>query len=171
MPPLVARAAQITLLTPSLEQLGAEVTAPASFAQPDQVEPLNSLTISPLEKPRAAQTTFPLGSGAHDGSEFTVVLPIDVNGPHAARDGCVARPTNNRQQQKMRTTFMTIFSRQKLCSLQYCGIRRLGARKFDIYFLLVTGMQRSGNGLHTVDTRYGPLGGHTPSLTSLRHKQ
>jgi len=83
----VARAAQITLLTPSLVQLGADVTAPASFVQPVHVEPSNLFTIRVLAKLRAEQTTIPPGIAAHDGSEFTVVLPNEMNGLQAARAG------------------------------------------------------------------------------------
>jgi hypothetical protein len=106
--PLVARAAQIAFPLPSVAQLGAEVIAPASFVHPVQLVPSNWLTSMAFVKPRAAQTAFPPGIGAQDGSEFTVVLPVEVNGPHAARDGCAANPTNNRQQKEMSTTFITI---------------------------------------------------------------
>ena len=40
-----------------------------------------------LAKLRAEQTTIPPGIAAHDGSEFTVVLPNEMNGLQAARAG------------------------------------------------------------------------------------
>jgi hypothetical protein len=104
----VARAAQITLLTPSLVQLGAEVTAPASFVQPAQVEPSNLFTSSVLAKLRAEQTTIPPGIAAHDGSEFTAVLPSEVKGPQAASTGCVDRQTRKSAQQRVRANLMFI---------------------------------------------------------------
>jgi hypothetical protein len=102
----VARAAQIALALPSVAQLGADVITPASFAQPDQVDPSNWLTIRAFAKLRAEQIAFPPGIGAHDASELTVVLPKEANGPHAARASSDGSMTSNTPQQRVSPNFI-----------------------------------------------------------------
>jgi hypothetical protein len=87
-------------------QLGADVTAPASFVQPAQAVPSNSFTRSVLAKLRAAQAALPPGTGAHDGSEFTVVFPRETNGPHAAKQGCTDKQASNKIQRMVMADFM-----------------------------------------------------------------
>jgi hypothetical protein len=48
----------------------------------------------------------PLASGAHDGSELTVFVPIETNEPQLAIAGCVCTSSESRVSKIARRTFM-----------------------------------------------------------------
>jgi hypothetical protein len=115
MPPLTVRAAQITCPLPSGAQLGAEVTVPTKFFQPDQVVPLNWFTKIVFVKLRAAQTASPLVSEAQEGSEFIVFFPRETNDPQEAIAGNVCMRKHKRGKQKISRNFICRFSFGTAC--------------------------------------------------------
>jgi hypothetical protein len=106
MPPVLARAAQITCPLPSGAQLGAEVMVPARFFQPDQAVPLKWSTNIVFVKLLAAHTAAPPVSGAHDGSEFTVFDPNERNECHVAMAGYACTSSKNRDREIAKRTFI-----------------------------------------------------------------
>jgi hypothetical protein len=101
--PVAAVAAQKTLPVPSLVQLGADTTDPASEVQLPHFVSLYSLTIICAFALSTAQTTCSVDTWAQEGLPIPVVLPVEVKAPQLACDGDVKNRAAAKTQRQART--------------------------------------------------------------------
>jgi hypothetical protein len=93
MLPVAAVAAQKTLPSPSLVQLGLDATAPVNVFHVPHVDPLNSFTIIADFSLSAAQATLFADSVAHDGLPRPVAVPVDLEVQLARAAGGAIKPS------------------------------------------------------------------------------
>jgi hypothetical protein len=92
MLPVAAVAAQKTLPSPSLVQLGPDATAPVNVFHVPHVDPLNSFTIMADFSLSAAQATLFVDAVAQDGLPIPVDAPVDLEVQLALAVGAASTP-------------------------------------------------------------------------------